>query len=73
MAKKYDCQGVLFHSDRSCKPYSVGQVELRDQLAARGLKALMLEADHNDPRAYAVQQAETRIKAFIETFESSAA
>lgn len=73
MAKKYDCLGVLFHSDRSCKPYSVGQVELRDQLAADGLKALMLEADHNDPRAFADQQAETRIGAFIETFGGGAA
>ena len=68
MAREYECDGVLFHSDRSCKPYSVGQLEMRDRLAAEGLKAMVLDADHADPRAYARGPAETRLKAFMETF-----
>jgi len=70
MVDEYDCDGVLFHSDRSCKPYSVGQLELRDRLAADGIRALVLDADHADPRAYTGAQAEARLDAFMETFGS---
>ena len=67
MVREYECDGVLFHSDRSCKPYSVGQLELRQRLVAEGIPSLVLEADHADPRAYADGQAETRLRAFMET------
>ncbi len=70
MAREYECDGVLFHSDRSCKPYSVGQLELREALADEGIRSLVLDADHADPRSYADGPAETRLRAFMETFES---
>ncbi len=67
MAADYQADGVILHSDRSCKPYSVGQIDQREQLARRaGLPALLLEADHNDPRAFSDEQAETRLAAFLE-------
>ena len=66
MVEEYECDGVLFHSDRSCKPYSVGQLELRDRLAAEGIRATVLDADHADPRAYASGPGETRLRAFME-------
>jgi len=69
MAREYECEGVLFHSDRSCKPYSVGQLELKEALADEGIRALVLDADHADPRSYADGPAETRLRAFMETFE----
>ena len=68
MIEQYECDGVIFHSDRSCKPYSVGQLELRDRLAADGIRALVLDADHADPRAYSRGQGETRLRAFMEGF-----
>jgi benzoyl-CoA reductase/2-hydroxyglutaryl-CoA dehydratase subunit BcrC/BadD/HgdB len=69
LAKEYQVDGALLHSDRSCKPYSIGQVDLRDKLAVRaGIKSMLLEADHNDPRAYSTEQGNTRLQAFIERF-----
>ena len=68
MVEDYACDGVLFHSDRSCKPYSVGQLELREALVDEGIRALVLDADHADPRSYADGPAETRLRAFMETF-----
>ncbi len=69
LARDYQVDGALLHSDRSCKPYSIGQVDLRDKLAERaGIKSLLLEADHNDPRAYSTEQGNTRIQAFMESF-----
>jgi benzoyl-CoA reductase/2-hydroxyglutaryl-CoA dehydratase subunit BcrC/BadD/HgdB len=69
LAAEYQVDGALLHSDRSCKPYSIGQVDLRDRLAERaGIKALLLEADHNDLRAYSTEQGNTRLQAFMESF-----
>jgi benzoyl-CoA reductase/2-hydroxyglutaryl-CoA dehydratase subunit BcrC/BadD/HgdB len=69
LAREYAVDGAILHSDRSCKPYSVGQVDLKERLAADlGLRALLLEADHNDPRAWAAGQGEQRLAAFMESF-----
>lgn len=69
LARDYGVDGAVLHSDRSCKPYSIGQVDLRERLAAElGVRVLLLEADHSDPRAWAPEQAENRITAFMESF-----
>ena len=67
MVEKYALDGAILHSDRSCKPYSIGQIDQRDRLIREhGLPALLLEADHNDPRAFAEEQAANRLEAFLE-------
>jgi benzoyl-CoA reductase/2-hydroxyglutaryl-CoA dehydratase subunit BcrC/BadD/HgdB len=65
--------GVILHSDRSCKPYSIGQMDQRDKLIKEyGKPALLLEADHNDSRCFAEKQADHRLAAFIEVLERDA-
>ncbi len=50
MVRSFSADGVILHSDRSCKPYSIGQIDQRDRLSKEaGVPALLLEADHNDP------------------------
>ncbi len=67
MLGDYEADGVILHSDRSCKPYSIGQKSQRDALSDEaGVPALLFEADHNDPRAFAEEQAATRLDAFFE-------
>ena len=67
MIADFDADGVILHSDRSCKPYSVGQIDQREQLVGGlAVPALLLEADHNDPRAFAEEQVQTRLEAFFE-------
>ena len=67
MIEKYDLDGVILHSDRSCKPYSMGQMDQRDRLLkAYDTPALLLEADHNDSRSYSEEQAANRLAAFME-------
>ena len=69
LARDYRCDGAVLHSDRSCKPYSIGQVDLKDRLAkALGVRVLLLEADHGDSRAWAPEAGETRLGAFMEGF-----
>jgi benzoyl-CoA reductase/2-hydroxyglutaryl-CoA dehydratase subunit BcrC/BadD/HgdB len=71
MVDDFSIDGVILHSDRSCKPYSLGQIDQRDRLVAEaGVPALLLEADHNDPRAYAEEQSATRLEAFMEMMDA---
>ncbi len=44
-------------------------MDLKERLARElGIRVLLLEADHSDPRAYAAEQADNRIAAFMESF-----
>jgi benzoyl-CoA reductase/2-hydroxyglutaryl-CoA dehydratase subunit BcrC/BadD/HgdB len=70
MVDEFSIDGVILHSDRSCKPYSLGQIDQRRTLAEElGVPALLLDADHNDPRVFAEEQANTRLEAFVEMME----
>jgi len=70
LSREYGVDGAVLHSDRSCKPYSIGQVDLKERLAAEtGIRVLLLEADHSDQRAWSREQADNRLTAFMESFE----
>jgi len=67
MIEDYHLDGVILHSDRSCKPYSIGQMDQRDRLINDfDTPALLLEADHSDPRSFSEEQASNRLEAFVE-------
>jgi benzoyl-CoA reductase/2-hydroxyglutaryl-CoA dehydratase subunit BcrC/BadD/HgdB len=67
MVEAYHLDGAILHSDRSCKPYSIGQMDQRDSLIRdHGVPALLLEADHDDPRAFVEEQVGNRLAAFAE-------
>lgn len=69
LAKAFAVDGAVLHSDRSCKPYSVGQIDVKRKLAEDlGIKSIVLEADHGDQRLYSNEQGETRLQAFMESF-----
>jgi benzoyl-CoA reductase/2-hydroxyglutaryl-CoA dehydratase subunit BcrC/BadD/HgdB len=71
MVEKYDLDGVVMHSNRSCRAYSIGMYDLARFLEEEcNAPVLMIEADHCDPRSFAEEQTFTRIDAFIETLES---
>jgi benzoyl-CoA reductase/2-hydroxyglutaryl-CoA dehydratase subunit BcrC/BadD/HgdB len=64
---RYDVQGLVMHSNRSCKPYSLGQYDIqRIVRETRGIPTLIIEADMVDPRSFSEAQVETRIDAFLE-------
>ncbi len=68
---KFDLDGFVLHSDRSCKAYSLGQYELARTLSEKmNVPALIIEADMNDQRVYAEEQIHARIDAFMETLAS---
>ena len=68
LIEDFSLTGFIMHSNRSCKPYSVGMYQLQTELSALTRKpGVVIEADQNDPRAYSDAQVETRLEAFIES------
>ena len=67
MIDKYDVDGFVLHSNRSCKPYSLGQYDIQKIIQKeRGIPTLLIEADMVDERSFSENQIETRIDAFME-------
>lgn len=70
MIKFYDINGLIMHSNRSCKPYSFGQMDIMEIVRKKtGIPVLMIEADMLDSGYFSQPQIETRIEAFMEMME----
>jgi len=70
MIDKYDIDGIVMHSNRSCKPYSLGQYDIQRIVKERkGIPSLIIEADMVDERSFSESQIETRIEAFMEVIK----
>ena len=68
LIKIFDVDGMVMHSNRSCKPYSLGQYDLAQNVKEEtGIPVLIIEADMVDSRSYAEAQVKTRIEAFLES------
>ena len=73
LIEEFGLTGFIMHSNRSCKPYSVGMYRLKEELSRRtGLPGVIIEADQNDPRAVSEAQVEARLEAFIDSMAPSA-
>jgi len=71
LIKEFQVDGLVIHSARSCKPYSVGQYDLKRLLMDRlGVPSVIIEGDITDSRAYSEEQARTRLDAFFESMEN---
>ena len=68
LMERYSADGLVMHSNRSCKPYSLGQYDLSRAVTERtGKPALIIEADMTDSRAFSEAQTRERVEAFIES------
>jgi benzoyl-CoA reductase/2-hydroxyglutaryl-CoA dehydratase subunit BcrC/BadD/HgdB len=66
--ERFQVDGFVMHSNRSCKPYSVGQYDIQHIAMERtGRPGLVIEADHSDPRSYDERAIQARIQTFMET------
>jgi len=72
MIHKYEVDGLVIHSNRSCKPYSFGQYDIEKIVKAKtGIPTLMIEADMVDERHFADGPIDTRIDVFMEILEKA--
>lgn len=71
IVEDYSIDGIIFHSNRSCRPYSLGQLDVKDMLTSwTGVPGILVEADMNDERAYSDAPVLNRIEAFLETLQA---
>jgi benzoyl-CoA reductase/2-hydroxyglutaryl-CoA dehydratase subunit BcrC/BadD/HgdB len=69
--EKLAIDGVVFASNRSCKPYSITQMDQQKRITGHfGVPAVMIDVDHADARKYSEEGAFTRIGALLETIDS---
>ena len=67
MARRFQVDGMVMHANRSCKPFSITQADVRDRLRDElGLPVLILEADMCDKRLYNEGSVRERVAAFLE-------
>ncbi len=70
LSTDYNCNGVLYHSMRSCKRYSLGQPITRREVAQKtGIPGVIIEGDMCDARNFSEEQAKTRIEALLEQID----
>lgn len=68
LIERYSVDGVVMHSNRSCKPYSLGQYDIARMISDNTAKpVLVIEADMTDSRVFSSAQVQDRILAFIES------
>jgi len=67
MARRFQVDGMVMHANRSCKPFSITQSDVRNALREElDLPVLILEADQCDSRLYNAGAVRERVAAFLE-------
>jgi benzoyl-CoA reductase/2-hydroxyglutaryl-CoA dehydratase subunit BcrC/BadD/HgdB len=70
LVKDFDLDGIIFHSNRSCKLMDFRQFEVQRRVEeATGIPTVMFDGDQTDSRAFSLAQYETRIQALVEMME----
>jgi len=70
MAASLATDGVIFHANRSCKPYSFGQEEIAARLKSDGIPCILMDGDMADERDFAEGAWRTRLAAFVEQLDN---
>lgn len=71
LVEDYKLDGIIFHSNRSCKLMDFRQFEVQRRVEERtGIPSVIFDGDQTDPRAFSLAQYETRVQALLEMMES---
>ncbi len=67
----FSIDGIVFASNRSCKVYSLMQMDQLSLVSERtGVPAVMIDVDHADVRKYSEEAAFARIEALLERIDA---
>jgi Benzoyl-CoA reductase/2-hydroxyglutaryl-CoA dehydratase subunit, BcrC/BadD/HgdB len=67
---EYGVDGVIMHSNRSCKNQDFAMYELtRQVMETTGVPVVVVDGDQDDPRAFSEAQYETRVQALFEMID----
>ena len=69
--EKIGIDGVIFASNRSCKVFSIMQMDQQRRISERyNIPTVMIEVDHADARKFSEESAYMRLEALLENIES---
>lgn len=72
LTKKFGLDGIVFHSNRSCKLMDFRQYEVQRRVfEACGVPSVIFDGDQTDPRLFSEAQYETRIQALAEMMQEN--
>ena len=67
LVEEFSLDGIIFHSNRSCKFMDFRQYEVQRRVTERtGVASVMFDGDQTDPSAFSMAQFETRIQSLVE-------
>ena len=70
IVKDFSLDGVIYHSNRSCKFMDFRQFEVQRRVEAKtGVPSVIFDGDQTDPRAFSLAQYETRIQTLREMMQ----
>ena len=70
IVKDFSLDGIIYHSNRSCKLMDFRQYEVQRQVHEQtGVASVIFDGDQTDPGAFSLAQYETRIQALMEMME----
>jgi benzoyl-CoA reductase/2-hydroxyglutaryl-CoA dehydratase subunit BcrC/BadD/HgdB len=71
MIKDFHVDGIVFHSNRSCRMASMGQYEVKQGIYNDlGIPGVVFETDFVDPRSYSDEQVKDTLDSFFEILET---
>ena len=74
MMEEYRLDGIILHATRTCRPNSLGQLDIASEVTKRlGAPSLVLEADHCDPDYYDETSVNSALDTFLDLLESNRA
>ncbi len=69
--KRTNIDGAIFASNRSCKPFSLMQMDQKNRIVKEcGIPAVMIDLDHADERNYNEDNIFLRIEALLENIDA---
>lgn len=72
LVHEYSLDGVVFHSNRSCKLMDFRTYEVQRRISEKtGCPSVIFDGDQTDPRVFSEGQYETRIQALVEMMEKN--
>lgn len=72
LVRDFDLDGIIYHSNRSCKLMDFRQYEVQRRIEAMtGVPSVIFDGDQTDPRAFSLSQYETRVQALTEMMEKN--
>lgn len=71
-AESFNLDGIIYHSNRSCKPMDFKQYAIRKIAVEKtGLPSTIFDGDQTDPRVFSEAQFESRLQALVEIMEKN--